>query len=138
MTHESNRVLECVLEELLQRHRKASAWVHDGAELEATGEVLMGELVSGDLRAIERMISWVQTFDGPIPAVPVPGSTPRTWTLTIDEASLCTLDKQSADVVRGMHHLLFGGPAPQNESPILEDLASLGLPPGLREDIERA
>jgi len=138
MTHESNRLLERVLEEMLEAHRRASNWVHDEAELEATGEVLMGELVSGDLRAIERCLKWVQAFDRPVPATPAPGETPRTWTLTIDNDAMSTLDPMHAEVIRAMDHLLFGGPAPLDDSATWEDLSSLGLPPGLREDIERS
>ncbi len=138
MTHESNRVLERVLEELLESHRKASSWVHDGAELEPTHEVLMGELVSGDLRAIERCLEWVRSFSGPIPAVPTPGPTFQSWTLTIDEAAMSNMKPTHVEVIRAMSHVLFGGPQPLDDSAALEDLSGLGIPSGLREDIERA
>lgn len=138
MTDESNRVLERVLEQLLESHRKASSWVHDEAELEPTGEVLMGELVSGDLRAIERCLDWVRAFSGSIPAVPTPGPTHQSWTLTIDEAGMSKLEPMHTEVIRAMNHVLFGGPPPLDNSAAWEDLSGIGLPSGLREDIERA
>lgn len=138
MTSETNRVLERVLEERLEAHRRASNWVHDDSEMEATGEVLLGELVSGDLRTIERCLDWVRNFEGSIPAVPSPGPGPRTWRLELDEAALSKMDPMHVEVIRAMNHLLFGGPAPLEDSAVWEDLSSLGLPPGLRDDIDRS
>lgn len=136
--NDSNRLLERVLEEMLSERRRASSWVHEQSELETTGEVLLGELVSGDIRAVEWCLDWVRSFDGVIPAKPLPGSTARTWTLQIDEPALCGLEHRDAEAVRAMHHLLFGGPAPEKDSATWSDLSALGLPPGLREDIERS
>ncbi|MCH2136103.1 MAG: hypothetical protein MK101_05920 [Phycisphaerales bacterium] len=138
MNDNPNKLLIRVLEEMLAAHRKASSWVHEEAQLEATGEVLMGELVSGDLRAIERCLEWAREYKGAIPARPVPGETPRTWRLELNESAAALLEPRSREMLLAMHHLLFGGPEPLEDSGTWEDLSALGLPPGLREDIERS
>jgi hypothetical protein len=138
MTHESNRDLENALEAMLTDYRKASTWVHDEAQLEATGEVIMGDLVSGDLRTVERFLDWIRTFDGPLPVKPHPGSRPHNWTLTWDDTLATNLDTDHLDVLQAMDHLLFGGKQPPSSSTAWEALSSLGLPPGLREDLEQS
>ena len=136
MTQESNRVLEQVLVDLLELHRKASNWVHDDAQLEPTGEVLMGELVSGDLRTIERCLDWVRTCDVAIGARPVKGAGPTNWTLQIDPQAQAALRDEDCQWLEAMHHLLFQGPAPARDSAVWVSLSSIGLPPGLSEDLE--
>ncbi len=137
MTHDANRVLEQVLRDTLSRYRKASAWVREEAELEAVGEVLMGDLVSGDLRTIEQCLAWLETVDVALPVTPVPGGRPDHWSLSIDEAALAQIDDATTTGwIRAMDHLLFGGPQPAGDCPVWENLSSIGLPPGLREDLQ--
>ena len=138
MKHESNRVLETVLEGMLSNFRKASSWVHDEAKLEPTGEVIMGDLVSGDLRTVEYFLDWVGAYDGPLPVKPKPGSRPHEWTLVWDDDATVDSDPDQLDVLQAMDHLLFGGPQPSSDSTAWDKLSSLGLPPGLREDLEQS
>ena len=138
MTHEANRVLEQVLEDKLSQHRKASQWVHEEADLEATGEVLMGELVSGDLRTIERCLQWLRICDTPLPVTLTPGDRPLAWTLQIDQSGMSALGARDQGHVHAMYHLLFDGPEPDPACEVWAELSSIGLPPGLREDLDES
>jgi len=137
MTHEANRILEQVLEDKLERHRKASEWVHQGAELEVTGEVLLGELVSGDLRTIERCLDWLRRCESALPATLVPGGQLDQWTLHLDANGVQALNDKDQGYLHAMNHLVFEGPEPRSDCAVWMDLSSIGLPPGLREDLEQ-
>lgn len=128
--------LERALQDLASTGEQAQEWVSSKSELDRTSQRLMGDLVQGDQVCIDACMAWLEGCEHHLPVTVRPGPTPHSWRLDIDAASAADLPTHDVQMLAAMDALLFGGPPCRTDNPHWDRLRSMGLPSGLRADID--